>query len=134
MVKTIAQLHSAKPELRFCTGSSPACGMSEICDVRIADNDLGWKGLTSFVGQPFHKNNSSPSLPTKKATGCEILIVCTPSPPPPPSWVIGGEGWAIFQNMYIGGTYGQLWYWVGIGTLGGDDCFQVGLENSLYKK
>ena len=30
MVITNAQLHSTKPELRFCTGSNPACGVSEI--------------------------------------------------------------------------------------------------------
>ena len=29
---TTAQLHSMKYELRFCTGSNPACGVSEICD------------------------------------------------------------------------------------------------------
>ena len=117
MVKTIAQLHSAKPELRFCTGSNPACGMSEICDVRIADNDLGWKGLTSFVGQPFHKNNSSPSLPTKKATGCEILIVCTP--PPPTLLGDGGRGFSHFSEyvywrdlrpiMILGGNWYFRW-------------------------
>ena len=27
-----AQFHSTKSELRFCTGSNPAGGMSEICD------------------------------------------------------------------------------------------------------
>ena len=27
-----AQLHSTKPELRFCAGSNPACGASEICN------------------------------------------------------------------------------------------------------
>ena len=27
-----AQLHSTKPELRFCAGSNPAFGMSEICN------------------------------------------------------------------------------------------------------
>ena len=32
VVITTAQLHSTKPELRLCTGSNPACGMSEICD------------------------------------------------------------------------------------------------------
>ena len=31
VVITTAQLHSTKPELRFCTGSNPAGGMSEIC-------------------------------------------------------------------------------------------------------
>ena len=32
VVITTAQLHSTKPELRFCTGSYPAHSMSEICD------------------------------------------------------------------------------------------------------
>ena len=32
VVITTAQLHSTKPELRFCAGSNPACGMSEIPD------------------------------------------------------------------------------------------------------
>ena len=32
VVITTGQLHSAKSELRFCAGSNPAGGMSEICD------------------------------------------------------------------------------------------------------
>ena len=32
VVITTAQLHSTKPELRFCAGSNPACGVSEIQD------------------------------------------------------------------------------------------------------
>ena len=32
VVITTAQLHSAKPELRFCAGSSPAREVSEIRD------------------------------------------------------------------------------------------------------
>ena len=32
VVTTIAQLHSTNPELRFCAGSNPAGGVSEICD------------------------------------------------------------------------------------------------------
>ena len=32
VVITTAQLHSTKPELRFCTGSNPAHDMSEIHD------------------------------------------------------------------------------------------------------
>ena len=32
VVITTAQLHSTKPELRFCTGSNPAHGISEIRD------------------------------------------------------------------------------------------------------
>ena len=31
VVITTAQLHSTKPELRFCSGSNPARGVSEIC-------------------------------------------------------------------------------------------------------
>ena len=32
MVITTAQLHSTKPEFRFCAGSNPANGVSEIRD------------------------------------------------------------------------------------------------------
>ena len=32
VVMTTAQLHSTKPELRFCAGSNLAHGVSEICD------------------------------------------------------------------------------------------------------
>ena len=32
VVITTAQLQSTKPELRFCAGSNPACGMMEIRD------------------------------------------------------------------------------------------------------
>ena len=32
VVITTAQLHSTKPELRFCAGSNPARGVLEICD------------------------------------------------------------------------------------------------------
>ena len=32
VVITTAQFHSTKPELRFCAGSSPARGVSEIRD------------------------------------------------------------------------------------------------------
>ena len=32
VVITTAQLHSSKPEHRFCTGSNPARGVSEIRD------------------------------------------------------------------------------------------------------
>ena len=32
VVITAAQLHSTKPELRFYTGSNPACGVLEIRD------------------------------------------------------------------------------------------------------
>ena len=32
VIITTAQLHSTKPELRFCAGSNPSCGMLEIGD------------------------------------------------------------------------------------------------------
>ena len=32
VVIATAQLHSTKPELRFCAGSNPVRGVSEICD------------------------------------------------------------------------------------------------------
>ena len=32
VVMSTAQLHSIKPELRFCAGSNPAHGASDICD------------------------------------------------------------------------------------------------------
>ena len=32
VITTTAHLHSTKPELRFCAGSNPARGVSEICD------------------------------------------------------------------------------------------------------
>ena len=32
VVITTTQLHSTKPELKFCTGSNPAGGVSEIHD------------------------------------------------------------------------------------------------------
>ena len=39
---TIAQLHSTKPKLRFCTGSNLACSMSEILD---GDDLCQWSWL-----------------------------------------------------------------------------------------
>ena len=42
MVITTAQLHSSKSELRFCVGSNPAGGGSEICD---GENLWQWSRL-----------------------------------------------------------------------------------------
>ena len=41
-VLATAQLYSAKPEIRFCTGSVPARGVSEICD---GENHWQWSRL-----------------------------------------------------------------------------------------
>ena len=62
MVITTAKLHSTKPELRFCAGSSPAGGVSKIRD----DEDLWqWSWLEmmlhTFRQSTYHKNNSSSS-------------------------------------------------------------------------
>ena len=43
VVITTAQLHSTKPELRFCAGSNPARGMLRFAMVRISDSGPGWK-------------------------------------------------------------------------------------------
>ena len=43
VVITTAQLHSTKPELRFCACSNPDRGVLEIRDGEISDNDPGWK-------------------------------------------------------------------------------------------
>ena len=41
---TAAQLHSTKPELRFCAGSNPAWATGwRFAMVRICDNGPGWK-------------------------------------------------------------------------------------------
>ena len=42
VVVTTAQLHSTKPELRFCAGSNPARGVLEFQMVRNSDNSPGW--------------------------------------------------------------------------------------------
>ena len=66
VVITTAQLHSTKPELRFCTGSSPACSMSGIQDsedlwqpsqLEIRLNVFGW----STVPQSNSSSSSSSS-------------------------------------------------------------------------
>ena len=44
LVIITAQLHSSNPKLRFCAGTSPAYGVSEICDSEnISDNGPGLK-------------------------------------------------------------------------------------------
>ena len=64
VVITTAQLHSITFELRFYASSNPARGVSEICD---GENLWQWPRLeikqkTTFVGQPFCKNNLSSLL------------------------------------------------------------------------
>ena len=57
-----------------------------------------------------------------------------PLSPPPPSF-LGDGGLSHFSERVYRRDLGEImWFWVGIGSLGGGDFFQVGLENSLYKK
>ena len=91
MVITIAQLHSTKPELRFCSGSNPARGVLEIWD----DEDLWqWSRLeirmnafrrstiprkqfitelnrNSYPYCLYAKKESWPNLPV----GCTFLLI-----------------------------------------------------------
>ena len=50
LVITTAQLHTTKPELRFCAGSNPARGMSEICN----GEDLWQWSLLEIRLNAFH--------------------------------------------------------------------------------
>ena len=43
VVITTAQLHSTKPELRFCAGSNPTRACWRFAMVRISDSGPGWK-------------------------------------------------------------------------------------------
>ena len=86
MVITTAQLYSTKPKLRFCAGSNPAHGVSEIRD----DQDL-WQWsrlkirLNAFFGQPYHKNNSSIHHSSKENFSVQLALnyfFCCKTPPP----------------------------------------------------
>ena len=63
VLSILQQLHSTKPELRFCAGSNPARDVLEIYDGE--DGQWQWSQLeirlSAFVVQPYHKNNSSSS-------------------------------------------------------------------------
>ena len=55
--------------------------------------------------------------------------------PQPPTPLMGDEeGVSHFLEHLYRWDLGQIRFWVGISTLGGSYFFQVGLENSLYKK
>ena len=43
VVITTAELHSTKPELRFCAGSNTAHAVQRFAVVRIFDNGPSWK-------------------------------------------------------------------------------------------
>ena len=46
VVIATAKLYSTKPELRFCTGSNPACGVSEIHD---GEDLWQWSRLAKYL-------------------------------------------------------------------------------------
>ena len=63
VVITAAQIHSTKLELKFFAGSNLVRGVS---DIRDGEDLWQWsrleiRGQTPFVGQLYHKNNSSSS-------------------------------------------------------------------------
>ena len=64
MVSTTAQLHSTKPELRFCAVSNPSCGVSEICD---GEDLWQWSWLKIRLNI-FHRS----TIPQKQL----IIITC----------------------------------------------------------
>ena len=57
MVIANAQLHSIKPELSFCAGSNPACGMSEICDGNKTENKTKHFSLVNHTTQAIHHHH-----------------------------------------------------------------------------
>ena len=67
VVIIIVQLHSIKPELGFCTGSNPSCGMSVIRD---GEDLWQWSQLEirlhAFRQSTYHKNSSSSSSSSSK--------------------------------------------------------------------
>ena len=52
-----AQLHSTKPELRFCTGSNPACCVSEIHDMVQAGNKAKHLLLVNHTTKTIHHHH-----------------------------------------------------------------------------
>ena len=69
VVITTAQLHSSKPELRFCAGPNPACGVSEIRD---GENLWQWSGLEIRLNA-FHRSTT----PQKQFIIIIIVIIIT---------------------------------------------------------
>ena len=59
VVITAAQLHSTKSELRFCAGSNPACGVSEICD---GENFWQWSRLEIRCKRLSSVNHSAKTI------------------------------------------------------------------------
>ena len=78
---TTAQLHSTKPELRFCAGSNPACDVSEIRD---GEDPWQWSRLEirlnafrrSTISQKQFINSSSTFLLGSLTVTLTVLIFC----------------------------------------------------------
>ena len=77
MVITSAQLHSTKPELRFCVGSNPAHGVSEIRD---GENLGQWSRLEIRLNV-FHRSTISQTkqLELRAINNYVPLIIAIPS-------------------------------------------------------
>ena len=73
VVITTAQLHSTKPELRFCAGSNPVHGVSEIRD---GENLWQWSRLklrlNAFLRSAIPQRNNSSNNILKSSLSCFI--------------------------------------------------------------
>ena len=69
VVITTAQLHSTKPELRFCAGSNPARCVSEICD----GEDL-WQWSRQEIRLNTFRRSSKRIHQTEAARPSEVLL------------------------------------------------------------
>ena len=106
LVITTAQLHSTKPELRLrFSDLHPACRISAI--VRISDNGPWWKqSKTPFVGQPYHKNNSSsPSTFFNKNASYAFFYYFSKL-----HCLIFFTSWVIGQYVYRNFLFSKLWH------------------------
>ena len=99
VVITTAQLCSTKPELRFCAGSNPACGVSEICD---GEDLWQWSQLkirlNAFRWSTIPQNNSSSSLSssTRICNSPSYLSFISGTT----NWIITSEN-KIFNNLVL---------------------------------
>ena len=103
VIITTAQLHSIKPELRFCTGSNPAC---EMLEVRDGEDFWQWsqlrKSLNSFCWW---------TIPQKQFI---IIMWIGRSNKTEKSWTCGKENWKnqqviieVFIGVLIKGSNGM---------------------------
>ena len=76
---TVAQLHSIKPEVRFCAGSNPTYSMSEICN---GENLWQWSRLEIRLNAPLRSTISQKQFHSSAAvvpTGVSLKTLSTKS-------------------------------------------------------